>query len=241
MMKPIHLLIAILFSCNLWLNPAETFAATVQEPFSILTVSGTGSATCAPDQAVISIGVSTHAGDASEAQAQNAARVNSIIEGLQSMGISQADIQTDHYSFHPTYSRQENRENEISGYQVDNTLTVTVKDIKLTGNVIDTALSHGANQIHSLNFQVRDQKKLRKGALLAAIHDAREKAEIIAAGLGHRIIGIHHVSENTGSFRGREFNTLMLAKSADSTPIEAGTLSLDADVQIEFLLGTGGK
>ena len=235
-MKPIHLFLAILFACSFWLNPAETFAATVQEPFSILTVSGTGSATCAPDQAVISIGVSTHAEDASKAQEQNSTRVASIIEGLQSIGIAQTDIQTNSYSFHPTYSRQENRENEISGYQVDNTLTVTVKDIKLTGNVIDTALSHGANQIHSLNFQVRDQKKLRKGALLAAIHDAREKAEIIAAGLGHRIIGIHHVSENTGSFRGREFNTLMLAKSADSTPIEAGTLSLDADVQIEFLL-----
>ncbi|HCB93805.1 MAG TPA: hypothetical protein DEP57_08385, partial [Selenomonas sp.] len=119
-----------------------------------------------------------------------------------------------------------------------NSVIVKVKNVDLVGRVIDTALQRGANQINSLEFGISDTKSLRKQALNAAIQDAREKADILASGLGHRIIGIHHVTENTGSFTSRQFDSMMLAAASKNAavPIESGTVSLDANVHIDFIL-----
>ena len=225
---------------SLCLLPAAESHAAVSEKAApgILAVDGRGTAVSAPDRASVSIGVTTHAKDAAAAQSENTSRAQSIIAGLKAMGIDAKDIHTSNYSFRPTYSYKENNEQEINGYSVDNTVLVVVRDIHLTGMVIDTALNHGANQINSLDFQISDTGKLRKGALLAAISDAKEKADIIASGLGRRIIGIQQVSENTGSFQSRTYNSKMLAEAAMVTavPIESGSISLDANVHIEFIL-----
>ena len=236
----IHSILIPICALSFLLSPLSISHAECAEApaLSILSVDGRGTAVAAPDRASISIGVTTQGQDAAAAQAENTAAAQSIIAGLKMLGIDAKDIQTSNYSFRPNYSFDENRERAINGYIVDNSIIVTVRDISLTGKVIDTALNHGANQINSLDFQISDTNALRKNALLAAIRDAKEKADIIASGLGHRIIGIHLVSENTGAFQSRKYNSMMLAEAAmDSTvPIESGTVSLDANVHIEYIL-----
>ena len=231
--------LALILGLSLCLLPSpHSHAAATEKAPSILSVDGRGTAVAAPDRASISIGVTTHAKDAAAAQSENTTCAQSIIAGIKLLGIDAKDIQTSNYSFRPTYSYSENREQEINGYTVDNTILVTIKDIDLIGKVIDTALNHGANQINSLDFQIANTNDLRKTALLAAIRDAREKADIIASGLGHRIVGIQHVSENTGSFQSRKYNSMMLAEASmdAAVPIESGAVSLDANVHIEFIL-----
>lgn len=236
----IHSILITICALSFLLSPLSvSHAESAEAPApSILSVDGRGTAVAAPDRASISIGVTTQGQDAAAAQAENTAATQSIIAGLKMLGIDAKDIQTSNYSFRPNYSYEENRERAINGYIVDNTIIVTVRDIGLTGKVIDTALNHGANQINSLDFQISDTNALRKNALLAAIRDAKEKADIIASGLGHRIIGIHLVSENTGSFQSRKYNSMMLAEAAmdSGVPIESGTISLDANVHIEYIL-----
>lgn len=231
-----HTFTALFFSLCLFL-PGMAQAAEAEQP--VLSVSGRGSAQGEPDQAVIAISVVNRDSDAERAQQENAARASSIRHALLSLGIEERDIQTRDFSFYPTYHREEGRESEISGYEVTNSLMVTVNDLHLTGQVIDTALGSGANRISSLDFRIRDAEKLRKTALTAAIRDAKNKAEIIAQGLGRSIIGIGHVSENTGNPGHRNYSMAMMAKAsatADTTPIEAGILSLDATVNIDFIL-----
>ena len=63
------------------------------------------------------------------------------------------------------------------------------------------------------------------------------KADIIAGGLGKQIIGIQNVSESTSSLQERNFDTMMLAKAANVTPIAPGSLELSANVHIDFILG----
>ena len=231
------LTLALAFSAFLIPQPIS-HAADAESTLSILSVDGIGSTTATPDRASISIGVTTHAVDASSAQGENNSRVQNIVNGLKELGIAANDIRTDNYSFRPDYSFSEGRGNEITGYTVDNSIIVKVKDVKLVGRVIDTALQRGANQINSLEFGISDTKALRRQALNAAIQDAREKADILASGLGHRIIGIHHVTENTGAFTSRQFDSVMLAAAPKNVavPIESGTVSLDANVHIDFIL-----
>ena len=232
------LFLILTFSFCLLPRPVSFAAAAEQTAPSVLSVEGRGNAAASPDCASVSIGVTTHGQDVSAAQAENTERARSIIAGLKMLGIDAKDIQTGNYSFRPTYNYSENRTHEIDGYTVDNTVIVRIRNIDLTGRVIDTALAHGANQINSLEFMVSDSKALRKEALLAAIRDAREKADIIASGLGRRITGIQHVSENTTAFQSRKYNSMMLAKAAMDTavPVESGTVTLDASVHIEFIL-----
>lgn len=231
-----HMFALLLFSLFLLLPGAVQAAETVQP---ILSVSGYGNAQGAPDQAVITISVVNHAMDAETAQKENAVKASAIQNAIRKLGIEGQDIRTRNYSFYPTYQRDRGHENEISGYEANHSVIVTVNDLNLVGQVIDTALQSGANQISALDFHLRNTEKLRKTALTAALRDARSKADIIAQGLGKSIIGISHVSENTGNVGHRNYSMAMMAKAdnmAERTPIEAGMLSLDATVNIDFIL-----
>ena len=222
--------------CFAFACPANAQAAE-KAAVPILSVDGSGTASGAPDQAIVSIGVTNYAANAGDAQTENASRAAAIQTALLQLGIPADCIQTQNYSFRPSYSTDKNQENVITGYTVANTIVVVINDVSLAGNVIDTALQQGANRIHSLDFSIRNTKKLRKEALQGAIHDARDKADILASGLGKRIVGIQNVSENVNSIQPRNFNMLMMSKAAaDSTPIAAGSLELSASVHIDFIL-----
>lgn len=221
----------------LFLCSPEMALAAAEPP--ILSVNGEGRAQAAPDQAIVTFSVTSHAADGKAAQRENAAASSALRDAIKAMGIEDKDIQTRDYSFHPTYGQAPGREKEIDGYLARNSIVVTINDITKVGQVIDTALARGANQVSSLEFRLRKEGNLRREALTAAIRDARDKANILAGGLGKRIVGLKSVSESTGSAGQRSYSMAMLAKNSaaeESTPIEAGTLVLEATVHIDYLL-----
>ena len=236
MKKTVHILTLV---CALFLmSCSAAFAAPQQEtPRPTLSVDGQGTGTAAPDMATVTIGVTTQGKDAAKAQNDNAWVSNQIQAAVRGLGIEEKDIQTRNYSFYPNYSTDKDHRNEVTGYTVNNSVIVVVRDIKLTGKVIDAALSNGANEINSLDFSASDTKAVRKVALLNAIQDARDKADIIAKGLGKRIVGIQNVSESTGYIETRRFggNMLMAVAKDAATPITPGSLSLTANVHIDFI------
>ena len=232
MKKTVHILTLV---CALFLmSCSAAFAAPQQEtPRPTLSVDGQGT-----DMATVTIGVTTQGKDAAKAQNDNAWVSNQIQAAVRGLGIAEKDIQTRNYSFYPNYSTDKDRRNEVTGYTVNNSVIVVVRDIKLTGKVIDAALNNGANEINSLDFSASDTKAVRKVALLNAVQDARDKADIIAKGLGKRIVGIQNVSESTGYIETRRFggNMLMAVAKDAATPIAPGSLSLTANVHIDFIL-----
>ena len=232
------ILIFFLILSAILLADVPAFAA--EEELSLLSVDGNGSVQATPNKTTIEIGVSTNAKDAATAQNENARLSVAVQNAVNKAGIDKKFIKTKNYSFRPTYSRNERKENEIVGYVVDNTVIVTVHDLELVGKVIDTALRNGANRVNSLNFSASNDESAKKVALNAALADAKSKAEIIAKGLGKKIIGIHRVSESTGAFSARSYNMVALKANFDmseaTTPVEAPELTLNASVHIEFIL-----
>ena len=237
MKKTVHILTLV---CALFLmSCSAAFAAPQQEtPRPTLSVDGQGTGTAAPDMATVTIGVTTQGKDAAKAQNDNAWVSNQIQAAVRGLGIAEKDIQTRNYSFYPNYSTDKDRRNEVTGYTVNNSVIVVVRDIKLTGKVIDAALNNGANEINSLDFSASATKAVRKVALLNAVQDAGDKADIIAKGLGKRMVGIENVSESTGYIETRRFggNMLMAVAKDAATPIAPGSLSLTANVHIDFIL-----
>lgn len=229
-------LVTVLVMAMMMLVPTTALARA-----GTLSVHGTSSVQGAPDTATIALGVVSHAATAKEAQAQNVAASSAIRRALDRLGIAAKDIQTQDYNFHPDYNFKEGNRNEITGYTVSNTLFVRTEKMELVGQIIDAVLGSGANNINSLDFSLKDATALRREALTKAAGDARDKAEVIAAALGKKIVGIKMVNESTGRVQARSNKMVMMAASRDeaagaSTPIESGTLVLDANVFVEFLI-----
>ena len=133
MTKTRHIL--ALVCALLMLSCSAAFAAPQQQeaPDALRRRPGHGHGT--PDMATVTIGVTTQGEDAAKAQNDNAWVSNQIQNAVRGLGIEEKDIQTRNYSFYPNYSTEKDHRNEVTGYTVNNSVIVVVRDIKLTGKV----------------------------------------------------------------------------------------------------------
>lgn len=211
--------------------------AAAEERISTISVNGEGVVEVAPDRATISVGVVTRDKNAAKVQNDNSRIASEIIKAVAALGIDKKNIRTGNYSFHQYY-RQENNKRVADGYEANNTVTIIVDDLNLVGKVIDTSLSHGANNIDSLEFGIKNKAALQNDAIRLAVRDARAKAEVVAAELGKNIIGVKNVAVNSGYISAPRANKMFAAQMemdmAIETPIESGTLTCNANVHVEF-------
>ena len=205
-----------------------------------ISVNGEGTVEATPDRAIISVGVVTRAKNPSEVQNLNAKSATSIINSIVALGIERKSISTGNYNFNPIYRHLENGKSILEGYEASNSVTIIVDDLNLVGKIIDAALNHGANQVNSLNFGLRNKTAYQDEALRLAVLDAQRKAEIAASALGKMIISVRNVSINSNSISApRNYKlarSMAVAEDAIAyeTPIESGTLQCSANVHVEF-------
>ena len=216
---------------------ATTFA---EENSPIISVSGEGIVEATPDRATISVGVITREKNPAAVQAANARTATSVINSIVALGIERKNISTGNYSFSPTYRHTENGKRILEGYEATNSVTIIVDDLNLVGKIIDAALNHGANQVNSLNFGLRNKTAYQDEALRLAVLDAKRKAEIVARALGKSIVSVRNVSINSNSISAprnyKMARSMAVAEDAVAyeTPIESGSLQCSANVHVEF-------
>ena len=205
-----------------------------------ISVNGEGTVEATPDRAIISVGVVTRAKNPSEVQNLNAKSATSIINSIVALGIERKSISTGNYNFNPIYRHLDNGKSVLEGYEASNSVTIIVDDLNLVGKIIDAALNHGANQVNSLNFGLRNKTAYQDEALRLAVLDAQRKAEIAASALGKMIISVRNVSINSNSISAprnyKMARSMAVAEDAIAyeTPIESGTLQCSANVHVEF-------
>lgn len=188
--------------------------------------------TVEPDQAEIQIGVETEDPSAQAAAQKNAARADAVLKALHELLGRDAEIKTVGYSINPVYSTSRDGNMTISHYKATNMLHVKTDQIKRVGEIIDRANKAGANTIHALDFSLKEDAAVQLKALDLASRDARAKADAIASALGVKIKRILQVEE-TGPPRSiRNRGIAQFAMSAKATPVEAGTLDIQASVAL---------
>lgn len=217
---------------------ATTFAQEIPPP--IISVSGEGVVEASPDRATISVGVVTREKNPAAVQSANAKAATSVINSIVALGIERKNISTGNYNFNPIYRHTDNGKRILEGYEATNSVIIIVDDLNLVGKVIDTALSHGANRVDSLNFGLRNKTAYQDEALRLAVLDAKHKAEIAAAALGKSILGVRIMSIQRNSIetpRNYKMSRSMAMEDAAvgaETPIESGTLTCAASVHVDF-------
>lgn len=211
---------------------------------TLLSVSGEGRATRAPDLAMFSAGVTSQAATAGAAMSANAAQMNKVIAALKGAGIADKDVQTSQISLNPVYGDQQVGPNgvmrapRIVGYQATNTVSVKQRDLKSFGKVLDTLVASGANEVNGPNFQLDNPDAAMDEARVAAIKAARARAELYAKAAGLRVVRILTISESGGYSPPQPVMYVKAAMMADAapTPVAAGQLDLTANVSVQFEL-----
>jgi len=203
-----------------------------------VTVTASGSVSAVPDEVTISTGAQTTAKTARAALSANSEDMRRVIERLREVGIRGRDIATDDLSVQPVYERRtnNNREPRVTGYRVQNSVRIRVRDISLLGEVLDQVVDLGANQIGGIQFQVRRADKLRDEARTKAMENARRRAELFARAAGARLGDVLMIQEGSSGFNPRPMMMEMKRSSAGAVPVEAGSQELSANVTVTWAL-----
>ena len=137
----------------------------------VMTVTGIGNISVAPDTVQIQLEVRTENRQLSRAQQENAQLMSQVIESLLEVGIGRENIRTVSYNIVPQYDYVEGRQT-FRGYEVINAIAVKTINIEQAGKIIDTAVQNGANQVSNIHFTVANEQAYYQQALSRALENA---------------------------------------------------------------------
>ncbi len=215
-------------------------------------VSGAAVVTVVPDRALLQLGVRTTGSTPDGTHNLNVQAIQQVIRAVRALGVAEQDIATDYFIVYPVY--EDYNSLFIKGYQIDNTISITLRDVELADDVILAAIKAGANEVQDIQFYTSELRKYRDQAREMAVKAAGEKAQALAGAAGAQAGCVLSINENTwsqyyGSWRGGR-DTMLWAQntiqnvspsagSADpaaDSPISLGKISVRAEVNLSYSL-----
>jgi uncharacterized protein YggE len=197
---------------------------------------GVGKVVAVPDVLTVSLGIHTQAGKAADALAENNLRTQALLDAIAAHGVDDKDVQTSNISVGPTYGGE--NFSVITGYQVDNTLTVKLRDLDNAGTVIDEIVvpAGDAIRLQGLGFSVDDPTELMGQARADAVERAAAQAQQLAAAAGVTVGAVRTISEvpTGGELPFAEHMMGGAAADAASVPIAPGSQELSLQVTVVY-------
>jgi len=224
----------VLVSAIATIRPSVAQANNATDSTKTLQVTGVGSVSASPDQALVLLAVQTQAESATQATGDNAAIMSRVMDALVNAGLSKSSIETVSYSLMPVYESKPDQTAppKILGYVSRNAIQVTITDFNAIGKALDASIAAGVNEVQGVTFTLSSGTlaALEKQALQLAIQDADGKAKSTASALGVTIVGPISVTP------GYMFQPTVekLSATAQQTPIQPSTLQITATVQVTY-------
>jgi uncharacterized protein YggE len=232
----------LLSACDSGQNVVPTAQTGSIQTNRTIKVVGQGKASGAPDVAHINIGVETTGVSAQEAMEANRQQMSALLAKIKAMGVADKDVQTSNFSIYaertdlaPSKTGTTEPSDQAIVYRVNNMVNVTVRDLASLGDVLDQAVSAGANNIYGVSFEVSDTSKLEADAREKAIADAKARAESLARLSGVSLAEVQQVSEVV-SGTGPLYGKVAAEGLGVGTPIEAGELLVTMSVEVTYAI-----
>jgi len=171
--------------------------------------------------------------------------MNDVDTALRAIGLTSDELKTTGYSI---YSFT-NEDNSLFGkdqkiYRVTNTVLVTTQKTDMAGEIIDTAIANGANNVNYISFSLTDEtyNSLRTQALTAAVVQAKVDADAVSSALGVSITGVSGVNVGSSyvpnSYQSADMYMEKAAGAATMpmarTTIQPGDVDVTASVSIQY-------
>ena len=153
-----------------------------------LTVSASDLVAVEPEVAVLHIGFETAPSDAKSAYAEGSRVSNAIRAALKQAGVADDAIRSDSQFLEPDYSQPKQHK-----FKLQQEWTVRVEPAR-AAEMLDIAVSNGANNSGAIDWTVKDEKALEAQALEKAAGRARENAATLAKGMGVKLGTLLYVS-----------------------------------------------
>lgn len=225
----------VISGCTAAANAGSTAAQSSGAADNSITVLGVGQAVGSPDEAQVNFGVETFDADVQVATSENEAIIKDLLAALQEEGIAAEDIQTRNYNLWAEQRYGDNGPEGIAGYRVSNEVNVRISDIDSIGDIMNTAIEAGANIVYGVSFSVNDKQALEEEARQAAVSNAQERAESLAALSGVTLGEVQSISEVytqvPGPYMGYGGGAGM---AVDESSISPGQQSYQVQVQVTY-------
>jgi len=213
---------------------------------STVTVSGEGTATAPPDQAVVRFGVVTRAPTAQEARTQNATAAKNAMNAVRDLDVSDEKMQMRSLRLQPRYEYDdEEDERRLVGYEATRQVMVELDRLEVLPQLVADVVESGANRLSNINYRLSDRTQFRNEALRKAAQAARDKAQLLAETLDAELGPVHDINEQSFDFVRPQVKTARagMAKAASRAQAEpeayaAGEIEVSAQVQVVFDLVT---
>jgi uncharacterized protein YggE len=234
------LVLTALSACSPALAQSPPHPAPVHETpeGGTLQVSGQAQVQIPAERVTISFSMETESPSAREASALNAERMEEVLEALRRVGGEDTEVETFGYTLTPEYRRptQNNPAGQtISGYRVRNNIRATLDEVEKAGELLDAAISAGANRVLGLAFSAKDIRPARMEALRVAVVRAKEEAQTMADAMGVRLGPALEV--RSGGSQGGPiiaYRNVAAEMASVRTPIEASEQTVSASVTIIY-------
>lgn len=233
-----HAPLAVVATTLLALACSEALAAG--EPVSrsrTVSISGEADVMVTPDLAEVSIGVTTEGPTAAGAMQSNSQTVAAVLDVFKKEGIQPKDLQTSGFSLQPRFEPVRSSSGQrLNGYIAGNMVSVRVRDLSKLGAVLDKAISSGANDVRSIQFDVAARAELQDEARRKAMDDAFRKAGLYATAGNVKLGPILSIEEDGAAAMARKPMYAAAMKADRAVPVEAGELGIFARVHVVYEL-----
>lgn len=202
-----------------------------------ISLSATGTVKTKPDKVDITTGVTSEGQTARDALDKNTEAMAKVVAGLKEAGIEPKDIQTTNFSVSPIYEqKKQGHAAFITGYRVTNQVHITVRDTGKLGDILDTVVGLGANQIGSISFGVSEPEALKDEARKQAMRNAIADAKLYAETAGVELGPVLTITEETGGYIPRYAEAAAPMAMDKAAPIEAGTTTIEVQLRVTWEL-----
>jgi uncharacterized protein YggE len=198
-----------------------------------VTVTGSSVVRLPPDRVSFSVGVDTEGADLAQAFKANGVKLTAVLAALKTKGVQPKEIQTSNLEV----TSRDDEGKKLPGFRVRNLVTVTRDDPATVAELLQAAITAGANQAGSLRFFVAEPSRVQQRGLELAYRDARSKAETLAR-LANLVVGnaLCVVESPTWGGGPQNSNLIGVGYVDYSSPVEVGSEQVTFGVTVTYEL-----
>ncbi|ELY88815.1 SIMPL domain-containing protein [Natrialba taiwanensis] len=203
-----------------------------------ITVSAEGEVEAEPDTATVSLGVEATDESAEAVSDELATQSEQLRDAIDDLGIPDENVEEGRYRISPSAAAR--REEGVDEFAGTHSYQVTIDDVNRVGEIIDAAVSAGADDIGRVNFTLQEETRaaLRKDAIDDALATTDEEAAHIASNREVELAGTKSVTTNdvrVNSVRHDvEFAASADDASAPPTEIDADPVTVTASATVVY-------
>lgn len=202
-----------------------------------------------PDMMTFTLSIQKVDMDLAKAKADVDARSRVLIETCKKFGIKAEDIATTALAIRPEYDYKE-QQRVLTGNHVSRQVDINLRDLKKYPAMMQALVDASISETINTQLTVSNKKIVEDKAQVAAMNDAKERAERLAKSQDKALGEPYSISEfnNRGNERwelnpnrqlmgssGMKADAMSLER-ASSEPFEPGVMKLTAQVYVVYLL-----